>query len=229
MTTSGVGSLARTRLPAVTISAPVRPGIGARMVAYCSWTLAFSTAARSAPSVASSAAAVVRAVSTCSRARCRARQILVALGDRLGVGGLRRVALEVGLRLLQRRFERPPVEGEQDLALCDVVALLEFHRGQLAGDLRAHRTFEEASTVPMTAISSGTSLADRGDRCDRYGRRGTSRLRLLASPREQATAAVRTPITSPLARPCANRINTLWKIDVGEPLEHRRSDGFVTG
>ena len=39
MTTSGVVSLARTRLPSCTISAPVRPEIGAAIVAYCSCTL----------------------------------------------------------------------------------------------------------------------------------------------------------------------------------------------
>jgi hypothetical protein len=50
----------------LTISAPVRPEIGAAIVAYWSWTVALSTAARSAPSVASSAAAAVVVVSTCS-------------------------------------------------------------------------------------------------------------------------------------------------------------------
>ncbi len=67
ITTSGVGSLARTRLPGCTINTPVRPEIGALIVAYWSWTVAFSMAARSAPTVASSAVAAVLVVSTCSR------------------------------------------------------------------------------------------------------------------------------------------------------------------
>ncbi len=59
MMTSGAVSAARIRLPACTISAPVRPPIGAAIVAYCSCTFAFSTTARSAPTVASSAASLV--------------------------------------------------------------------------------------------------------------------------------------------------------------------------
>ena len=62
--------------------------------------------------------AVVRAVSTCSRGRDAALGELVeALGLRLGVRRLRHVALEVGLRLLERRFERPAIELEQHLSL----------------------------------------------------------------------------------------------------------------
>ena len=60
-------SCARTRLPGWTCSKPVRPDIGAMIVAYVSCTFAVSTFARSAATVASSAAAWVRMVSTCSR------------------------------------------------------------------------------------------------------------------------------------------------------------------
>ncbi len=67
MMASGAWSFARTRLPAETISAPVRPAIGARIVAYWSCTLAFSTAARSAATVAARAVALARVWSTCSR------------------------------------------------------------------------------------------------------------------------------------------------------------------
>ena len=118
MTTSGVVSLARTRLPALTISAPVRPEIGAVIVAYWSCTVAFSTAARSAPSVASSAAAAVRRRVDLLLGRDAARgEILIALRLRLRVRRLRRVALQVGLGLLERRLERPAVEREEHLAL----------------------------------------------------------------------------------------------------------------
>jgi hypothetical protein len=67
ITTSGVVSLARTRFPACTIRAPVRPEMGAEMVAYSSCTLAFSSAARSAATVALSAVIDDVDVSTCSR------------------------------------------------------------------------------------------------------------------------------------------------------------------
>ena len=122
-------SLARTRLPSCTISAPVRPEIGAAIVAYCSCTLAFSTAARSASTVAFNAAgAALRRVDLFPRRDAAVGEILVALGLRRGVGRLRDVAIEVGLRLLQRRFERPSIEGEQRLPFLDVVAFLEVDR-----------------------------------------------------------------------------------------------------
>ncbi len=118
MTTSGVASLARTRLPSCTISAPVRPAIGAVIVAYCSCT--FGVLDRGAVGVER----------RLERRRRRSRrvdlllggdaalgEILVALRLRFRVRRLRRVALQVRLGLLERRFERPAVEREQHLAL----------------------------------------------------------------------------------------------------------------
>ena len=139
MTTSGVWSLARTRLPAWTISAPVRPAIGARIVAYCSCTFAFSTAALLAPTTASSAAAVrARGIALLARADAALDEVVHSLRNDLRVGGLRRVAREVRFGLIQRRFERPVVEREQHLPGLHVVTLLEVDGLQLAGDLRAH-------------------------------------------------------------------------------------------
>ena len=74
MTTIGLSSLAFTMLPFWTSRLPVRPSMGARMVVYATCSLAlstlacaarvaafaFSTAARSACTVASSAAQFVR-------------------------------------------------------------------------------------------------------------------------------------------------------------------------
>ncbi len=54
-------------------------------------------------------------------------QVLIALGLRRGVRRLRDVPFEVGLRLLQRGFERPSIELEERLAFLDVVAFLELH------------------------------------------------------------------------------------------------------
>ena len=110
------------------------------MVAYCSWTFAFSTAARSDSTVASSAAAAVRVVSTCSFGGDAARgEIEIPLRLRFRVRGLRQVAFEVGLRLQQRAFERPAIQAEQLPAFPHVVAFVEVHGGQLAGQLRANR------------------------------------------------------------------------------------------
>ena len=106
-------------------------------MAYWIWTLAFSTAARSASTVALSAVgAGSRRVDLFPRGDAALGQILKALGLRRRVGGLREIALEVRLRLLQRGFERPPVQREQHLTLLDVVAFLERDRGELAGNLR---------------------------------------------------------------------------------------------
>ena len=108
----------------MTISAPVRPAIGARMVAYCNCTFAFSTAARSAPTMASSAAAFVRAVSRCSRVPMpRSTRSSMRCAMTLCVGELRGIALQIRFGLMQRRFERPMIEREQHLARLNVVAL----------------------------------------------------------------------------------------------------------
>ena len=56
----------RTRLPSRTRRLPVRPEIGARMVAYCRLSRAWSTAAWLAATVAVAAAASLRAASFCS-------------------------------------------------------------------------------------------------------------------------------------------------------------------
>ena len=118
MTTSGTVSLARTRLPSCTISAPVRPESGAAIVAYCSWTFAFSTAARSASTVAlERRGAGPGGVDLFAGRDAALGEILIALGLGLRVRRLRDVAFEVRLRLLQRGFERPAIEREEHLAL----------------------------------------------------------------------------------------------------------------
>jgi len=69
--------------------------------------------------------------------RCRASRAPAIAGPARGIGGLRHVAREIGLRLLQRCFERPAIEREEDLPLHHVVAFLEADRRELAGELRA--------------------------------------------------------------------------------------------
>ena len=66
MVTSGPASAARTRFPSRTRRLPVRPAIGARMVAYWRLSRASSTAASLPARVAAAAAAdTVRAWSYC--------------------------------------------------------------------------------------------------------------------------------------------------------------------
>ena len=63
--TSGSASVERTRLPSRTRRLPVRPAIGARIVAYWRLSRAWSTAAWLDATVADAAAAVVRTASFC--------------------------------------------------------------------------------------------------------------------------------------------------------------------
>ena len=83
------------------------------------------------------------------------REFLEPLGLLRGVGGLREIAVEVGLRLLHRRFEGALVEREQDLPGLDVVSFGEVDAGQLASRLSANRHAREGSAAPMTLISIG--------------------------------------------------------------------------
>jgi hypothetical protein len=160
------------------MSAPVRPEMGARMVAYCNWTFAFSMAARCASSVASSAAALVRAVSRCSR-DAALHQLIQPLDDDLCVGRLRGIALEIRGGLLQRRLERPAIQREEFLSGLDVVAFLEVDGGEFPRDLGAHRDrgigFDRADDAGLERHR----LAHGGGRGDRHrGRPRPLRLRL---------------------------------------------------
>ena len=89
-------------------------------------------------------------------------EVLVALGLRGGVGGLRLIALEVGFRLLQGGFERPPVEREEHLPRTDVVAFLEGDGRQLAGELRVDGDVGIGSPDPMACTSSGIGFSTTG-------------------------------------------------------------------
>jgi len=69
--------------------------------------------------------------------RCRAWRAPAIAGPARAHWRLREIAREIGLRLLQRCFERPAIEREEDLPLRHVVAFLEADRRELARDLRA--------------------------------------------------------------------------------------------
>ena len=178
MMTIGVVSLARTRLPGCTCSRPVLPVSGARIVAYCSWTFAFSTAARSAPP---SRRAPRRWRRSDRPAPCvampRCEEILVARRLRLARWRPARVAVERRLRLLQRRFERPLVERDEDLALLHLVAFVEVDRRQLAGDLRVDRDGRRGDHRADALDGERHRLLDDRRRRDRHGLRVLRRRR----------------------------------------------------
>ncbi len=152
MVTIGVVSVARTRLPGCTCSSPVLPVSGARMVAYCSWTFAFSMLARSSADRRVERRGVGDdLIDLFLRRDAALEEVLVACRLRFGVRRLRDVAVERRLRLLQRRFERPLVDLDDDLPFRHFVAFDEVHRRQLAGDLRAdgHRRCGDHRADPL--------------------------------------------------------------------------------
>ena len=68
-----------------------------------------------------------------SRTSCWPR---VEIGFGEGQIGLR--LRQIGARLIERVLERPLVDGEQQVALLDDLAILEMHAVEIAGDARAH-------------------------------------------------------------------------------------------
>ena len=140
MVTSGVASLARTRFPSRTRRLPVRPAIGARMVAY--WRL-------SRASVDSAWLAGQRGG---GGRRGGTRLVVLLRGDVLllgqlavagrflaGVRRLRLVTLEDRLGLGQGRLEGPGIDLEEHLTLLDVLPLAECDPHDRPADLRLHR------------------------------------------------------------------------------------------
>ena len=118
------------------MSAPVRPAIGARIVAYCNCTFAFSTAARvGANDGVERRSGRARRVALLARADSALDEIFHSLRNHLGVGSLRGVARQVRFGLIQRGLERPMIEREQHLAGLHVVTLLEIDGLQLARHL----------------------------------------------------------------------------------------------
>ena len=118
------------------MSAPVRPAIGARMVAYCSCTFAFSTAALFAPTDGvERGGSGERGITLFACADPALDEVFHSLRDHLRVGGLRCIARQVRFGLAQRRFEWPVIEREKNLSGLHVVALREVDIFQLARHL----------------------------------------------------------------------------------------------
>jgi hypothetical protein len=108
------------------------------------------------------------------------RELVKALGLLRGICGLSDVAIEVRLRLLQRRFERTTVQREQDLARHHVVAFGEVDAGQLARGLRANGDARERLGRANHADFDRHGLLHHG--ANRDGYRGTAASTAASSP-----------------------------------------------
>ena len=134
--TSGCDALARTRLPSRSSRLPVRPVIGARIVAYCRLSRASSTAARLPARLASGG----------SRSGPDLLVLLgghvLLLGQRLVAARLLRRVCRLGTvsdqcsdRLVQRGAIGPRVQLEKHLPALNLVALGKGDSPQRAFDL----------------------------------------------------------------------------------------------
>ena len=127
------------------------------IVAYCSCTFAFST--RRVVGVHGRVERRdrrPRGVDLLARRDAALRQLLEALGLLRRVGGLREVAIEVGLRLLQRRFERTTIEREERPGPA-VTSSPSVKLTLVSWPVVCARiaTLENGSAAPMTLISIG--------------------------------------------------------------------------
>src|SRR6266852_6075596 len=119
MTTMGT-SATFTRLPGFSISVPVRPSMGERMVQYSRLSSVVLMAASSARTIASEESAALVRLSTCCAATTPS-----ASERRLGLG--------------QRRFVRTRINLQQDLSFADEIAFFEIHIQNLTRNLRLDR------------------------------------------------------------------------------------------
>ena len=128
-----------TRLPGETRRSPMRPDTGARSSVNSRSSSACRTAASCAVTLASRDALGLRALlEGLLRYDIAAEQVLsarqIGFGERqigLGLG-------QTGAGLIQRVLERPPIHGEQQVALVDQLAVLEMNLFQIARDPRPH-------------------------------------------------------------------------------------------
>ena len=181
------------------MSAPVRPAIGALIVAYSQLHVrvvergpvrfdgGFERGGRGRAGL-----------HFLPRDEAASRQRLVAAGLRPRVRRLREITRKVGLHLRERRLEWPVIQREQDLPVGDIVALIEIHRCDRAGDLCITATVDSASAVPITRISSGIAFRTTG----------ATVTRTASSPAAaRAVAAGAAPLEQPAALKIANEEN----------------------
>ena len=108
-----------------------------------------------------------------------------------GLGDLRAVARDVGLRLPERLLIRPRIDGEQHIALGDVLPFREAGANQLSGDLRFHLHDGGCLHRPHHPQFRGDGFrGGLGHRDGHHWRpaRGPRRLPLTTAERKQACA-----------------------------------------
>ena len=128
-----------TRLPGVTRRSPMRPATGARSSVNSRSSSACRTAASFAGTDASALRlACARCSNTCSVMVLSRSELLAAREVGLGEGEVRARQREIGARLVERVLERPLVDGEQQVALLDDLAVVEMHAFEIAGHAGAH-------------------------------------------------------------------------------------------
>jgi hypothetical protein len=108
-----------------------------------------------------------------------------------GLGDLRAVARDVGLRLAERLLIRPRIDREQQIALGDVLPFREAGANQLAGDLRFHLHDGGCLHRPHHPQFRGDGFRGGLGHRDRHHRRparGPRLLPLTTAERKQACA-----------------------------------------
>jgi hypothetical protein len=107
-----------------------------------------------------------------------AQELLAARKVGFGVGQVRAREREVGTGLVDRVLERPLVDGEQEVALLDDLAVVEVHAIEIAGDARTHLDGVDRDETANVFVVIDDVALDRGRH--RHGRRWRRGLRALA-------------------------------------------------
>ena len=107
-----------------------------------------------------------------------AQQLLAARMVGLGEDEVRARQREIGARLVERVLERPLVDGEQEVALLDDLAVVEMHAVEIAGHAGAHLdAIDRNESADIFVVVDDVALHRLRHR---HGRRRRRLLRALA-------------------------------------------------
>ena len=151
-----------TRLPGETRRSPIRPVIGARSSVNCRSSSACLTAASCAVDLRLRGAVrlgalIEQLLGDGALAHQRLRALQVGLGE--GEIGLR--LRQIGAHLIERVLERPAVDGEQQIALLDDLAVLEMDLVEIAGHARADLDRVHRDEAPDILVLIDDGALDR--------------------------------------------------------------------
>ena len=151
-----------TRLPGDTRRSPMRPSIGARN----SVNSRSSSACRTAASVSVTAACALRVglralLEDLFGDGLFLHQLLAAREIGFGESQIGFGLRQIGARLRERVLERPLVDGEQQIALLDDLAVLEMHAFEIAGNPRAHFDQVHSDKAADIFVEVGNGALDR--------------------------------------------------------------------